>query len=600
MDKGYSVTIYETADEVGGACMDCNGNQLFGYHIMHTNDRAAWEYLCRFTSFKNYVHSVMANTDRGLVPIPYNYHTEAITGALSDLQIQALIFDEYSRKQWGHTFSELPDEVRARVSLRREGTDSRYFTDTYQGIPSDGFCAMLKKMIDGCELKLGAEKDEWKNHKADIIIYTGSPDMIYNCDNGQLPYRSVKFEDTNEKLPAAVVNDCTANVPYTRKHDYRYIGGNITQIETPEDYEEGKNQPYYPVDGGRDMADDYISRALDDGIYCLGRAGKYKYINMDVAVIDAIKTVDEITQKNKINIAKKFSKRKENIRLFYHVAMMGSWKQVLAEQLETLNNSGILDVCKSVTAVCVGAEKDLPDMPYPIKVVYGGELNKYEFPTLEKMHESAKRNPNDYYCYIHSKGVSKPQARSWLDSGWRQYMMWGVIEQWRECIDSLNAGHDIAGVEWYNNVIPCKTGGKPVDNCHGFFAGNFFWASGKHLKTLPEVETLDSANRWNAEAWIGLGDKPNVYEVLNVHTIERTGMFPRSFCRDTYLHKDNIIYVDVKTTCNSKNSMNKKIHDQTGDDCIVFVHGLRQKFMMFKNFLEVTSEPKKYHRKITI
>jgi hypothetical protein len=91
-----------------------------------------------------------------------------------------------------------------------------------------------------------------------------------------------------------------------------------------------------------------------------------------------------------------------------------------------------------------------------------------------------------------------------------------------------------------------------------------------------------------------------VHEVINVHSNERRGMFPRSFCKDTYRHKDNIIYVDIQTKINSKNSINKKIHDKTGDDCIVFIRGIKQKFMMYKNFLEVTSEPKFYNEKIIL
>ncbi|NCA68297.1 MAG: hypothetical protein EOM87_09590, partial [Clostridia bacterium] len=404
----------------------------------------------------------MADTDEGLIPIPYNYHSEALTGKISDDDIRRLIYEEYSHKQWGIPFSELPENVKSRVPLRREGTDTRYFTDTYQGVPECGYIASLALMIDGCELKLNQEKNAWKNSGADVVIYTGSPDSIYDYDNGMLPYRSLTFSESkneDDKLIAPVINNCTAGTPYTRRHDYRYIGGNLTQTETPCEYVSGENEPYYPVTNGVELADKYIERAHKDGIHCLGRLGRYKYINMDVAISDAIELVNDIIgKKNKPKIQNKSTTTKENIHLFFHVAMMGRWKSVLAEQLQTLNESGLLDVCKSATAVCVGEAKDIPEMPNKFKVIYGGAITGYEFPTLIKMHEQANKSPEDYYCYIHTKGVSKPDSRVWLDSEWRRYMMWGVVEQWQECVEGLNAGNDVAGVEWYNDLMPCRTG----------------------------------------------------------------------------------------------------------------------------------------------
>ena len=291
--------------------------------------------------------------------------------------------------------------------------------------------------------------------------------------------------------------------------------------------------------------------------------------------------------------------RVENIHLFYHIAIMGRWRKVLAEQVKQLQDSGILEKCKSATAVYVGNEDIMPQLPKQFTIQYGGNLKSFEFPTLNKIHEKATSNPNDAFCYIHTKGISKPQRRAWLDNEWRKYMMFGCIEHHKECIDSLKLGYDVAGVEWYPNLKPGSRGGTAGD-CHGFFAGNFWWATAKHINSLPNIETVDKSYRWNAEAWIGLGDKPKAHEVINIQTLERPGMFARSFNRESYVNKDNIIYVDVIGFSNGRSILNKKINKAVETNSVVFVKGVKEKFINNPNFLQVKSEPKRFTKKVEI
>lgn len=232
------------------------------------------------------------------------------------------------------------------------------------------------------------------------------------------------------------------------------------------------------------------------------------------------------------------------IHLYFHIAMMGIWEDVLAEQIRQLCESGILAYCASVTAVCVG-DSDLPSLPSPFTVIRGGELNRYEFPTLEAMQKKAETEPDANYLYLHTKGVSKPKSRRSLDAEWRRYMMWGCVENWKECASAMH-DHDVAGVEWYPDLSPSAAGNKETGT-FGFFAGNFFWARGDFLNGLPPVAGLDQENRWNAEAWIGTGNhNPSVYEVANIHCRERPGMFPRNFDGRTYRNRDRIILVNIR------------------------------------------------------
>ena len=281
---------------------------------------------------------------------------------------------------------------------------------------------------------------------------------------------------------------------------------------------------------------------------------------------------------------------KPPIYAYYHLAQMGCWRKVLGEQVNTVIRSGFTD---KIHYIC---QKKEPKLPSNWECVGKSNLEEYEFPTLKAMEEHAKREPEALFLYFHSKGVSKHIDRRWLDTKWRKYMMWGCVENWKDCVDKLMNGYDVAGVEWYPDVIPTKTGGRDGD-CHGFFAGNFFWATGKFINRLPSIDTLDISNRWNAEAWIGLGDKPKVYELQNMGCQHRQGMFHHGFCRDHYTQ--NIVYVDASRYRQSgKQNVYGMIKELVSDTDTVMVFGVGQKYL--KDYMQVKQEPMQYSRKIKL
>ena len=53
-------------------------------------------------------------------------------------------FRGYTRKQWGLDPSELDATVCGRIPTRT-GDDDRYFTDTFQAMPAEGFTAMVAR-----------------------------------------------------------------------------------------------------------------------------------------------------------------------------------------------------------------------------------------------------------------------------------------------------------------------------------------------------------------------------------------------------------------------------------------------------------------------
>src|SRR5215831_10604877 len=47
----------------------------YGPHIFHTNSKEVFDYLSRFTEWRQYQHKVLASVDGQLVPIPINLDT---------------------------------------------------------------------------------------------------------------------------------------------------------------------------------------------------------------------------------------------------------------------------------------------------------------------------------------------------------------------------------------------------------------------------------------------------------------------------------------------------------------------------------------------
>ncbi|HMJ94085.1 MAG TPA: UDP-galactopyranose mutase, partial [Allosphingosinicella sp.] len=142
----------------------------YGPHIFHTNSDEIVDYLSQFTSWRPYEHRVLAQVRGQLVPIPINRTTLNALFGLSlrndeeaaaylasraepvgeiktseDVVISAvgrelyeLFFQGYTRKQWGIDPSELDKAVTARIPTRTN-TDDRYFSDTFQAMPLNGY-----------------------------------------------------------------------------------------------------------------------------------------------------------------------------------------------------------------------------------------------------------------------------------------------------------------------------------------------------------------------------------------------------------------------------------------------------------------------------
>ena len=309
-EQGHEVEIFELRDHIGGNCYDSKIDGVtvhkYGSHIFHTNDEDVWKFLTRYTKFNNYVHRVRANTKHGLLSIPFSKKTaEELGRDLSPLEIQELLFKDYSERHWGVKWEDLPKSITGRVPNKRDDFDDRYFTDKYQGIPEKGYTAMFMGMLDGIKVNLGVPRDAWRKLKADKVIYTGKISEYFNFAWGKLPYRSLRFQHfirKKDKLfnwnDGAVINECnTKNFNRTMDSSV-YLNEQVEETVLTRDFPEEHNEfneAIYPKNFGRgqDLYQKYKVAALaDNNTIFLGRLATYKYLDMWMAVKQVMSKLD--------------------------------------------------------------------------------------------------------------------------------------------------------------------------------------------------------------------------------------------------------------------------------------------------------------------
>lgn len=334
-DGGKRVLVIDRRNHIGGNAFDHHDAagilvHRYGPHIFHTNSREIVDYLSRFTGWRPYEHRVLADIDGRLVPMPINRTTlnrlyrlnlkdDADTAAFlssraepvdpittsADVVISKVgselyetFFRGYTRKQWGLDPSELDKSVTARVPTRTDA-DDRYFTDTFQAMPADGYTAMFTAMLDHplIDIELGTSFEEaCARVSYDRLVFTGPIDEYFGYRYGKLPYRSLEFRhETLEQewlQPVAVVNYPSEGVPYTRVTEYKHLTGQrAARTSITYEFPSATGDPYYPIPRPENEAlyKRYAAlvRATTDVLF-VGRLATYRYYNMDQVVGQAL------------------------------------------------------------------------------------------------------------------------------------------------------------------------------------------------------------------------------------------------------------------------------------------------------------------------
>ncbi|MCC0655734.1 UDP-galactopyranose mutase [Clostridioides sp. ES-S-0123-01] len=338
--RGKKCLVIEKRNHIGGNIycekIDDINVHKYGAHIFHTSNKKIWEYINQFAEFNNFVNSPIAIYKNQLYNLPFNMNTfnklwgivkpeeakQKIESQIEKLDIceinnleeQALslvgtdvyekLIKGYTEKQWGRDATELPSFIIKRIPLRFT-YNNNYFNDKYQGIPIGGYTNIIKKLLEGIEVKL--ETDFFKEYRdfekiAKKLLFTGMIDEYFNYEFGALEYRSLRFEHENlsckDYQGNAVVNYTEKEIPYTRiiEHKHFEFGNQLSTIitrEYPKDWKKG-DEPYYPInnDINESIFQKYnkLSRKYNNVIFG-GRLGCYKYYDMDKVIEAALEAI---------------------------------------------------------------------------------------------------------------------------------------------------------------------------------------------------------------------------------------------------------------------------------------------------------------------
>lgn len=342
MEQGKTVLVVEKRPQIGGNLytQQVEGVTVhkYGAHIFHTNEEAVWEYITRFGRFNRFVNRPVANYKGELYSLPFNMYTfyqmwgtvtpqqaqakleaqrREITGEPRNLEEQAIalvgrdlyekLVQGYTEKQWGRPCRELPPFIIRRLPVRLT-YDNDYFDARYQGVPEEGYTALIARMLAGAELRLGVDYLASKpqlDALAKRVIYTGPLDAYFGHRLGCLEYRSLTFEEEVLAQPNyqgnAVVNYTDRETPWTRIIEHKWFqfgrgadGAELDKTVISREYScawQPGAEPYYPVNDEKNEALRARYQALaaaEPRVRFGGRLGEYRYYDMDQVIAAAL------------------------------------------------------------------------------------------------------------------------------------------------------------------------------------------------------------------------------------------------------------------------------------------------------------------------
>ena len=360
---GKQALLLERREHIGGNAYDCLDEagvlvHRYGPHIFHTNRRRVFDYLSRFTEWRDYQHKVEASIPDGegrkQMPVPFNFVSmelafgkekaaeleEKLTAAYGagsrvsilelrknrDPELSALadyvyenVFVHYTMKQWGQKPEDIDPATTARVPVLLS-RDCRYFQDTYQGMPAEGYTAMFVRMLDHSNItvELNADANDRLRLEGETVlldgapfdgpvIYSGALDELFGCRFGRLPYRTLDFR--SETYPQDCWQSCgtvnyTVDQDFTRITEFKHLTGQVLpgattiMMEYPRAYTGAAGEtPYYPIINPENQR--LYGRYRAEAEHCanfhpLGRLAEYQYYNMDAIVDRALALCDEL------------------------------------------------------------------------------------------------------------------------------------------------------------------------------------------------------------------------------------------------------------------------------------------------------------------
>lgn len=382
-NSGKKVLVIDKRNHIGGNAysefdketgIECH---KYGAHLFHTSNEEVWQYVNRFTSFTGYVHHVYAMHQRAgakrpeVFPMPVNLGTinQFFQANYTPDEAKTLIAEQakdnpatkehrepknlaeqgisligeplfnafiknYTAKQWQTPAEELSPSIIKRLPVRYT-YNNRYFKDTHEGLPRDGYEAWFQNMIDtansegGGKVEVRLDTDFFTDKdiqalrdKNIMTIYTGPIDRYYDYQFGELTWRSLDLEkevlNVHDFQGCPVMNYNDLEPKWTRIHEFKHFhperasdpekwpgyapdyGKTAIVREYSKTWHRG-DEPYYPVNTAVDKEKLAKYQALAEkdkarGVYFGGRLGEYAYYDMDKSFASALKLAAELTK----------------------------------------------------------------------------------------------------------------------------------------------------------------------------------------------------------------------------------------------------------------------------------------------------------------
>ena len=337
-EAGLSVDIIDSRNHLAGNCHSARDAEtgvmvhIYGPHIFHTDDSEVWDFIRRYGTMMPYTNRVKSTVGGQVYSLPINLHTinqcygkslrpaeaRAFLAEQADSSItepqnfeeQALkyvgralyeaFFKGYTQKQWGLDPRTLPASILKRLPVRFN-YDDNYFAHRYQGMPQDGYTAIVAAMLDHPNIHLSLNTRYQRSDSAAYAhtFYSGPLDGYFDYQHGRLDYRTLDFDRftaTGDYQGTAVMNYGDLDVPYTRITEHKHFAPweNHDNTVCYREYSRacGENDlPYYPIrlTAAQPLLDTYQQAARGlESITFIGRLATYRYLDMDVTIREAL------------------------------------------------------------------------------------------------------------------------------------------------------------------------------------------------------------------------------------------------------------------------------------------------------------------------
>jgi UDP-galactopyranose mutase len=319
----------------------------YGAHLFHTSNKRVWDYVNQFTEFTGYQHRVFTKYQGQVYTFPMNLAlinqffgrsftpdearalvaeqaAEIQTADAQNLEEKAIsligrpLYEAfvrgYTAKQWQTDPRDLSASIITRLPVRYN-FNNRYFNDTFEGLPVDGYTAWLTRMADHPNIEVRCEVDYFDVREQIPVgtptVYTGPLDRYFDYSAGRLGWRTVDLEsetlsDCGDFQGTPVMNYADEEVPYTRILEFRhfhperdrYPADKTIIVREYSRFAKEDDEPYYPINTPEDRGklEHYRELAKQEAkarnVIFGGRLGTYKYLDMHMAIGSALSMFD--------------------------------------------------------------------------------------------------------------------------------------------------------------------------------------------------------------------------------------------------------------------------------------------------------------------